>query len=161
MSLIKIRAAQTSDLEALNDFMYELHDFHHKVTPELFKTAEDVEQEKSIARYLDNPECFVYVAVHPEHGAVGFISGHFCELQSSIMKPVQMGSIDEMYVEPGFRKQGIARLLFLRLERSFKDCGVKQMFVEVWQFNEAALNFYSNLGLEHHIHWMRKPLIDS
>ncbi len=159
MNRIKIRAAQSSDLETLNDFMFELHDLHHRLNCDLFKTPEEVEQEKSVARYLDDPECFVYLAEHQEHGAVGFITGHFCELQSSIMKPLQMGSIDEMYVEPKFRKQGIARLLFLRLEQSFKECGVKQIFVEVWQFNKAALSFYNTLGLEHHIHWMRKPLI--
>ncbi|BCL69607.1 N-acetyltransferase [Vibrio nigripulchritudo] len=159
MSTYRIRAAQVEDLEALNKFMYQLHDYHHRETPDLFKSPEEVEQEKSISRYIDDPECFVYVAEDDEQSLVGFVSGHFCELQSSIMKPVTMGSIDEIFVTPEHRKTGVAQMLFERLETAFKECGVKQMFVEVWHFNEAALNFYNKLGLNHHIHWMRKPLI--
>jgi ribosomal protein S18 acetylase RimI-like enzyme len=145
MSTYRIRAAQVDDLEAINKFMYQLHDYHHRETPDLFKPPEEVEQEKSISRYIDDPECFV--------------SGHFCELQSSIMKPVTMGSIDEIFVTPEHRKLGVAQMLFERLETAFKECGVKQMFVEVWHFNEAGLNFYNKLGLNHHIHWMRKAPI--
>lgn len=160
MSPLIIRAANHGDLESLNRLMYQLHDEHHQQCPEHFKTAEEIEQEKSIARYLDNPESLVFVACEQE-SVCGFISGHFCELTSSVSKPVQMGSIDELYVLPEFRKQGTAKMLLERMETTFIDYGVEQMFVEVWHFNKQATSLYEKVGFGHHIHWLRKPLDDS
>lgn len=157
MHKLEIRVAQAQDLESLNDMMFRLHDEHHYQCPEHFKTAEDIEQEKSIARYLDDPECIVLIAFE-EQRIVGFVSGHFCELISSVSKPVQMGSIDELYVLPECRKSGIAKQLCKSIEQRFDDYGVKQIFVEVWNFNSNALDFYKELGFEHHIHWLRKPV---
>ncbi|WP_165311429.1 GNAT family N-acetyltransferase [Vibrio ziniensis] len=157
MSDILIAPAREEDLEELNDLMYELHHEHHVACPEHFKTAEDIEQEKSIARYLDTPECLVYVA-KDDDSIIGFITGHFCELVSTVSKPVQMGSIDELYVLPEYRKQGVATLLYKKLEKTFIDYGVQQVFVEVWAFNQNAQHFYEDTGFEPHISWLRKSV---
>ncbi|NOH96366.1 GNAT family N-acetyltransferase [Vibrio sp. 99-70-13A1] len=154
---LTLRAAQHKDLEQLNELMFELHHHHHLASPEHFKTAEEIEQEKSIARYLDDPECIVYVALKGEL-IVGFVTGHFCELISTVSKPVQMGSIDELYVLPDYRKESIAESLFEKLERTFDDYGVQQVFVEVWDFNSPAKHFYQKMGFIPHIQWMRKSL---
>ncbi len=157
MSQLQIVPARIDDLEVLNQLMYDLHDEHHQACPEHFKTAEDVEQEKSIARYLDMPECLVYVA-KIEDEIVGFVTGHFCELVSSVSKPVPMGSIDELYVIPTYRKQGTASHLYRKLESTFIDYGVEQIFVEVWAFNTTAHRFYEDIGFEAHISWLRKSV---
>lgn len=152
-----IRAANHDDLESLNQLMFQLHDEHHQRCPEYFKSAQEIEQEKSIARYLDDPECLVLVATLDAH-IVGFVSGHFCELISSVSKPVPMGSIDELYVITAQRKSGIASQLCLEIEQRFDDYGVQQVFVEVWHFNQQAVEFYQRLGFDHHIHWLRKAI---
>lgn len=158
MTNVALLPARAADLEQLNQLMFELHDEHHNQCPDHFKTAEEIEQEKSIARYLDDPQCLVYVAKQGEQ-IVGMITGHFCELVSTVSQPVAMGSVDELYVLPAFRGQGIARQLCHKLEQMFKDYGVKQMFVEVWDFNRPAQDFYQCAGFVQHIHWLRKPLV--
>ncbi|MFM2589873.1 N-acetyltransferase family protein [Vibrio sp. TBV020] len=157
MQHIKIRAASMNDLEQLNELMFQLHDEHHQQCSEHFKSAEEIEQEKSIARYIDDPECIVFVAC-VEESVVGFVSGHFCELVSTVSKPVQMGSIDELYVIPSSRGTGVAKKLCQKIEHRFEEYGVKQIFVEVWEFNQSAIQFYNQSGFEHHIHWMRKAV---
>ncbi|EKO3626691.1 GNAT family N-acetyltransferase [Vibrio metschnikovii] len=157
MSAIILSAAQVDDLEVLNQLMFELHDEHHRACPAYFKTAHDIEQEKSIARYLDDPECLVYVAKQGSQ-IVGFITGHFCELISSVSQPIPMGSIDELYVVPCYRQQRVAASLLAHLEQTFVEYGVKEMFVEVWEFNQTAQHFYQQGGFVPHIHWLRKPL---
>jgi len=157
MSQLLIVPAQLDDLESLNQLMYELHHEHHVACPEHFKTAEDIEQEKSIARYLEIPECLVYVA-KLNTTIVGFITGHFCELISSVSKPVPMGSIDELYVLPEYRQKNIASQLYRRLETTFIDYGIEQVFVEVWAFNACAHQFYYQAGFEPHISWLRKSV---
>lgn len=152
-----IRPAQSKDLEQLNALMFCLHDFHHNNASEDIKTATEIEQDKSIARYLDDPECLVYVA-ESEGDIVGFITGHFCELVSVVSKPIQMGSVDELFVVESFRNQDIAGKLIDRMEQTFEDYGVKKVFVEVWHFNQSAVSFYKKKGFQHHIHWLCKSL---
>ncbi|PMH44943.1 histone acetyltransferase [Vibrio sp. 10N.286.49.B3] len=137
--------------------MFDLHHHHHLAEPEHFKTAEEVQEEKSIARYLDDPECLVYVA-KSNQVIIGFITGHFCELISSVSKPVFMGSIDELYIVPEYRHADIAKSLFDKIETTFMLYGVKQVFVEVWEFNSPAQSFYNKMGFNNHIHWLRKQL---
>lgn len=157
MTTFQIRSARFSDLEILNTLMFELHDYHHKKQPKHIKTANDIEKEKSIALYLDNPECLVYVAT--EHDVIiGFITGHFCELSSVISKPISMGSIDELYIIPEKRHLKVASQLMNKIELMFEDLGVKRVFVEVWQFNQSALSLYKKNGFSHHIHWLCKEL---
>lgn len=156
-TIITISAAKMQDLEALNALMYDLHLHHHLATPDFFKTPEEIEQEKSIARYLDDPECLVYVAKQ-DKTIIGFITGHFCELIATVSKPVQMGSIDELFVLDSHRHLKVAQALYERLEQTFEEYGVQQVFVEVWDFNQPAHQFYQKVGFESHIHWLRKPL---
>ncbi|GLT17995.1 N-acetyltransferase [Vibrio zhanjiangensis] len=157
MENITIRVAQVHDLDQLDELMFRLHDEHHHQCPEHFKTAQEIEQEKSIARYINDPDCLVIVACK-DKTLVGFITGYFCELTSSVSKPVPMGSVDELYVVPEMRKCGIATDLYRELEHRFDQYGVKQVFVEVWDFNQVALNLYKDLKFQHHIHWLRKPI---
>jgi len=157
LSSLQIRMAGYDDLESLNRLMYQLHEHHHIAQPEHIKSAAEIEEEKSITRYLDNPDCFVYVAV--EQGMiVGFITGQFCELISQISKPVPMGTVDELYVIESFRNNNVAGKLIEKLEQMFSDLGVKRMFVEVWNFNQPAIALYKKQGFCHHIHWLCKEL---
>ena len=158
MDDITIRPANTADLVVLNQLMFDLHDEHHQQCPEHFKSASDIEESKSIARYLDDPECLVFVACRNDK-ILGFITGHFCELISSVSKPVQMGSIDEIFIEKEIRSAGIGRELCKHLEQVFLDYGVREVFVEVWDFNKSALGFYVKSGFCNHIHWLRKTLV--
>ncbi len=158
MSLIT-RRAKESDLCYLNSMMYKLHDEHHQQCPALFKTAAEIEEQKSISLYLHDPECLVYVAEY-DGNIIGFATAHFCQLISTISKPVMMATIDELYVELAYRRKNVAQQLMQQIEQELKDYGVKEIFVEVWHFNQGALNFYQQQGLKNHIHYLRKPLYD-
>lgn len=45
---VTLRAAKHTDLEQLNELMFDLHHHHHLASPEHFKTAEEIEQEKAL-----------------------------------------------------------------------------------------------------------------
>ncbi|MGV3000914.1 GNAT family N-acetyltransferase [Vibrio sp.] len=156
---IHIRAASQKDLPQLDELMFQLHQHHHESCPEFFKTSEEIEQEKSIGRYLDSPECLVYVAIDASDSVVGFVTGHFCELVSTVSKAIPMGNIDELFVIPEYRNLGVAAQLLAKIEQTLVDYGVQQIFVEVWAFNQAARSLYNKLGFASHIHWLRKSVI--
>ncbi len=157
MNNIKIRSARSDDLVQLDKLMYCLHDFHHCQAKETIKTAADIAQQKSVARYIYDPECLVYVAEWGDH-IVGFVTGHFCELVSQMSKPIQMGSVDELFVIEELRRQGIAEQLMEKISVTFEEYGVEKIFVEVWHFNQSAINFYYKQGFANHIHWLCKSV---
>ncbi len=152
-----IRHATADDLSSLHKLMFELHNEHHQAEPDHFKSANQVMAEKDIKQYIDAPDAFVFVSVF-EQGVVGFATGHFGEFESSISQPVMMGSIDELYVYPESRNHGIGSDLLTRCAQEFEDYGVKQVMVEVWDFNQVAIKLYRSLGYQAHIHCLRKIL---
>ncbi|MGR5218838.1 N-acetyltransferase family protein [Vibrio parahaemolyticus] len=158
----KIRSATSGDLETLNDLMYELHDHHQQAVPEDFKTAEEIQQEKSISRYLDSPDCIVLVAESKGKGIseqiLGFVTAQFCELISPISQSCLIGNIDELFVEPDCRNSGIASALLKEAQVRLKELGAVQLMVEVWDFNQPALGLYKNEGFVPHIHCLRKKI---
>ncbi|MCE0492465.1 GNAT family N-acetyltransferase [Vibrio salinus] len=152
-----IHSASRRDIKILDDLMHALHDEHHSAQPEFFKTADEIAEEKNIGLYLDEPDGLVFCAKQ-EDKIVGFITGHFSELTSTVSQTVFMGSIDELYVKPQFRGMGIGQALLKRIETELKDYGVKHIFVEVWAFNKTALDIYHSVGFKHHIHWLHKDI---
>jgi ribosomal protein S18 acetylase RimI-like enzyme len=157
----KIKPASRIHLSQLRAMMRQLHAEHHQREPDQFKTPEDVEKSKDIATYYDDPNCLIFVALDDSlkgSPCVGFISGHFCELTSSVSKPITMGSVDELFVLSSHRKQGIGKDLLEQLSARFKLYGASQLFVEVWHSNVGAVEMYQQFGFSHHIHWLRKPL---
>lgn len=161
LSSTEIKPATRKHLLQLRDMMRALHEEHHLRDPDLFKEPDDVEKSKDIATYLDDPNCLVYVVIDKQQSkrtCVAFISGHFCELISTVSKPIMMGSVDELYVKPEWRHKGLGRALMDHLNHVLKQYGATQVFVEVWHSNIEAVKMYQEYGFSHHIHWLRKAL---
>ena len=63
-----------------------------------------------------------------------------------------------LYVLPEHRRKGIGRALMLQAEAWAIARGDRQMGLQVFQSNHAALNLYTSLGFHAQSLWMVKPL---
>ena len=63
-----------------------------------------------------------------------------------------------LYVLPEHRRRGIGKALMLHAEAWAKDQGDRQIGLQVFQSNQAALNLYDRLGFRTQSLWMVKPL---
>lgn len=151
------RPAKLDDLAQLNQLMYNLHHEHYLQAPSEFKTPEEIEQDKSISLYLDSPECFVFVC-EQHNRIVGFVTAQLCQFESPISPSCSMGSVDELYVLPSFRKKGIATQLLSAVQTRLIAWGATQIMVEVWDFNQSALSLYKECGFVSHIHCLKKNI---
>lgn len=163
--MIKIRAANIQDSAALDDLMWALHQEHHEKAPDLCKPAAQVMQEKSIQTYLTHPECLVYLAEDVTQSeedtspqVVGFICGSFASFDSPIHPKVLLGNIDEFYLLPTMRQQGIGRQLLTQIESVFESYGVEKIAIEVFDFNHVARSFYQEHKFEPYIHCLMKKI---
>lgn len=66
-----------------------------------------------------------------------------------------------LYVAPEHRRQGIATALMQEAETWAKQRGDRQIGLQVFQSNQAALNLYSSLEFQTQSLWMVKPLTRS
>jgi diamine N-acetyltransferase len=56
------------------------------------------------------------------------------------------GFVDELYIEPEFRRRGLGRRAMEFLERKARELGVNAMHMEVDRGNEAAAELYRRAG---------------
>ncbi|PLZ99964.1 GNAT family N-acetyltransferase [Fischerella thermalis CCMEE 5268] len=63
-----------------------------------------------------------------------------------------------LYVVPKHRRRGIATALMQYAEDWAKNRGDRQMGLQVFQSNQAALNLYSGLGYQTQSLWLKKLL---
>jgi ribosomal protein S18 acetylase RimI-like enzyme len=68
--------------------------------------------------------------------------------------------IDELYVEPPYRRQGIGRRAVQFVEQRARELGVQALHLEVDPGNDPALELYRRTGYENHQrHLMTKRLV--
>jgi ribosomal protein S18 acetylase RimI-like enzyme len=68
--------------------------------------------------------------------------------------------IDELYVEPQYRRQGIGRRAVLFVEERARELGVHALHLEVDTGNDPALELYRRAGYEDHKRrLMTKPIV--
>lgn len=104
-----------------------------------------------VIKFLEEHKGVMYVA-EDSSTLVGFIAGAFGTHESyenvarTSLKPY--GRIQELYINPDYRSQGVGAQLLAKLEVFFKthDCDV--MMVEAAAYNERAHNFYHQHGYE-------------
>lgn len=58
--------------------------------------------------------------------------------------------IDELYVEPAYRRRGFGRMLMEFAEQRAKELGVNALHLEVDHGNDPAMELYRNIGYADH-----------
>jgi ribosomal protein S18 acetylase RimI-like enzyme len=132
-----VRRAVRSDVATLVDLMQEFYaEANHSLDQ---KWAAD-----SFSRLLDRSDlgCVWLAECH------GVAAGHAVLTSRYTMEHGALsGYIDDLFVKPGFRRQGIARALLSEL---FDECtrrSCKSIYVEVGDRNMPAIELYGRFGL--------------
>ena len=66
--------------------------------------------------------------------------------------------IDDLAVKSNYRQQGIATMLMEEFEKLAKEKGATEIELNVWTFNQNAIDFYEKKGYEAFSQRMRKVL---
>ena len=108
--------------------------------------------------------------LHPEYGRAWLI-----ELAGSVVGYVILtlgysfeyrgrdGFVDELYIEPEFRRKGLGRRAMEFVEARAREMGVNALHLEVDRQNEAALELYHRAAYENHdrylmTKWLKRTL---
>ena len=66
--------------------------------------------------------------------------------------------IEDLYVDPAYRKQGIGRAIFKALAKRAVDEGCGRVEWSVLNWNKPALDFYAGIGAKPMIEWQIQRL---
>ena len=87
----------------------------------------------------------VFLVAEREGKVVGFLIATV-EREIPIYRLEEYGFIHDLWVEPEYRNEGIARQLTMLAIERFREIGVKQIRLDTARENEIARNLFSSCG---------------
>jgi GNAT superfamily N-acetyltransferase len=130
---IKIRNAVETDFAQIVDLFKEFATFE-KLPEKMTNTVDRINKEK------DFFNCFV--AETKDKEIIGYVTYFFC-YYTWIGKSLYM---DDLYVKPEYRANGIGTRLINRVIEFAKDSHCHKLRWQVSDWNKPAIDFYKNIG---------------
>lgn len=144
---IIIRPVEPRDQEALARMWQALSEYHVAIDSRMPVMAHGAPQAYAsrVMDVRDDPSTCALVA---EAGGVvvGYILGAVIDLTPDLFEHEDVGFIADIYVEPAYRRRGIARQLFHTVCDWFADRGVRHVEWQVAVANQDARRFWEAVG---------------
>ena len=148
---MKIIEYEDKYLEDVKDLLVELEEYILTIDKDNLDQLHEEYRDKMAILDLkevndNNGKC--YLAIENEK-AVGLIMGTiplYDEYDYLDYKCPKRGKITELIVTSKIRSKGIGKALIEKLEEHFKNEGCEYVIVDVFAYNDNAINFYNNKG---------------
>jgi ribosomal protein S18 acetylase RimI-like enzyme len=160
---IAIRAATARDYDALNEIIGHVDGLHREHLPHIFQEPDGpprdreymmavladelhgifiAEAEEPVQKHAEGP---VLSAV--EGAILGFVQLTIRDAPPiPILVPRRVAVVENLAVREDFRRAGIGRALMRHAQRWAEELRATEIELNVYEFNQAAINFYRNLG---------------
>ena len=131
---VKIRKVEKEDFEAVYQFICELQK----------KTFDKIQLQHIFIENIAKKDNIYLVACYQEN-LVGYIS---CHIQQLLHHAGKVAEIQEVFVNPEYRSQGIGKKMISRIKTLAKEQGALQLEVTTRQIRERAIQFYIRESFE-------------
>ncbi len=142
--MLTIRSAKKEDVPAILSFIQDLAEFE-KLSHEVVATEEKLE------RTLFGPRPVAEVLIAEWAGAPAGFALFFHSYSTFLAKPGIY--LEDLFVRPAFRSQGIGKALLRELAVLAAERGCGRLEWSVLDWNERALKFYHALGAKPMDEW--------
>jgi ribosomal protein S18 acetylase RimI-like enzyme len=156
---IHYRQAVESDYEQLCDLEAELDSLHIGNLPQLFQSYAGRSREKAF--FFSPPGDFQVATFVAEQKSrlLGFVClGTRVSAPIPLLVPRKFAVVDSLYVTPAARRLGIVARLISMAEDWSKHIGCSAIELNVYAFNQSALEFYHAVGFEDLSHKLIRTL---
>jgi ribosomal protein S18 acetylase RimI-like enzyme len=157
--VITYREATSNDLLAICVLGQEINAIHHAAFPDVFAPSGDPRRDEELWRQMIGvPDAITFIA-ETEEGVIGFANVAFVEKDvNPLVQPVSFARVGSVGVAEGHRGRGVGTELMRRVEAWAAAKGAKRVSLNVWAFNERAVQLYMELGYEVRSHTMGKRI---
>lgn len=147
MTDFHIRRAADPDIPGILSLLSQVLELHAKIRPDIFVPGTTKYSAGELAEMLKDDLKPVYVAAGAEEQVLGYA---FCQVRqpafTSTMIPFTSLFIDDFCVDEQARGQHIGRELFAYVKEEARRLGCREVTLNVWEGNDAAIGFYRAMG---------------
>jgi len=149
----RIRLAESTDYHAACRLYAEADALHAHERPDRFRpTDRPARSQRLFDAHLADPDQALFVA-EVDGDVVGLVRVQALERLEvpdvPALAPRRYAMVQELVVAQTHQRRGIATLLMREAHRWARDCGLTQVELSVYDFNQPALRLYQNLGYAH------------
>ena len=153
-----IRRAEEQDIPGLLALLQQVGQVHHQIRPDIFRDGAQKYDAGALKDMLTQPDKPIFVAVEDS-----FVVGYcFCVHKSCKDHPIFNDRselyIDDLCVDEKSRGSGIAKSLYVHVQRYAKESGCNVITLNVWCGNDSAQRFYEKMGMTARNVTMEQPL---
>jgi ribosomal protein S18 acetylase RimI-like enzyme len=144
---MEVRAAKPTDIPAVLPMVRKLCELHRSWDRAKYEFVDGIEEMYRgwlTARATD-PRAVFLVADREGVGPVGFLIGTV-EREIPIYRLKEYGFIHDLWVEPDYRNEGLARQLVMLAVERFGDIGVQQVRLDTAGPNDVARKLFERCG---------------
>lgn len=142
-----IRKASKEDIQRIMQLLHQVNMVHHVIRPDLFKPHTTKYNEQELVSLLsdDSKPIFVY-----DDGEVrGYAFCQVSEVRDSLLlQDIKTLYIDDICVDEASRGKHVGRSLYEYVRSYALSIGCNNITLNVWEGNDAALQFYKNMGMK-------------
>ena len=141
-----VRFAHKGDILGINAIRKEVSMLHAEGRPDIFKAGFGAELENRLSEYISGAD--KRAVVFEQDGEIrGFAMLTFAERpESAYTLPRKFIHIEEFGTASKYRHMGIGKAMTDFIAEFGKMNGFPKIELDVWEFNEAAMQFYENMG---------------
>ena len=146
---MNLRVLTEKDHNVFAKFFADLRHSHHEALPHIFKEKPYIPTAEVFSKMLSDPNCVLFGA-EKEGKLLGFCQLNFKEhpdIPEYPIRPAKRAHIEELYVAPEFRNQGVATALIGEAKRQARNRHAAKLTLMVWDFNKNAIALYRKLGM--------------
>jgi ribosomal protein S18 acetylase RimI-like enzyme len=157
--VMTIRSARSGDYDDLCALFEQVDALHRQQHPELFREPDGPPRPREyLLALIADPQAALFVAqVDGQLG--GFVSALLRQAPPyPILVPRRFAVVDDLVVRADLRRMGLGRALMAQVERWARANGATAVELNVYAFNQGAIDFYEALGYQAVSHKLSKPL---
>lgn len=145
-----MRNAKFSDFNDVNNIMLELHNLHVKNRNDVFKATDSPMKEEYFKDLLNNKDVKLFVIENLENSEiVGYSNLKLMNTPNiDIVVKSKYIYIDDFCIKQAYKRKGIGKKLFNFILEYAKEQCVDSVQLNVWSFNEDAIEFYKFMGMK-------------
>ncbi|MBR7042152.1 MAG: GNAT family N-acetyltransferase, partial [Bacilli bacterium] len=138
-------------LEDVKDLLVELEEYIIKIDKDHLDRLHPEYRDKMAEIDLDdvknnNGKCYLAVENNHAVGVIMGIVGKYDEYDYLDYKCPKRGVVTELIISKKVRSKGLGSKLMHKMEEYFKSIGCEYVVIEVFAYNDLAINFYNKQG---------------
>jgi len=149
-----VRFAEEKDLDRINELRKQVNDIHVEGRPDMFKAGFGSEIRDYAKVIMSEENSDIIVAERN-----GVICGMVCvdyvnKAETPFSRARNFYHVQEIAVDTNYRRQGVAKELLEFMTADAKKRNLSRIELDVWEFNESAIEFYRAVGFRPMRIWM-------